>query len=161
MSVQGEQHLDRDTVAKYLKNTYPYSFVDEADVIPGKSANGKRYFPPDEWFFAHHFPGHPLVPGVFILEVIMQTAALAIYADGAVGCDYIFARRFKDVIFTNEVRPGECLIADTMIDRFRHGFVEASGVAVVIRDGVRVSISTSRFEMVIPGVISGLRPTRR
>ena len=55
----------------------PFLFVDEIDeVVPGVSARGRWHLTGDEPFFAGHFPGHPVMPGVLILEALAQTAAL-------------------------------------------------------------------------------------
>ena len=46
-------------------------------LVPGESAECAKTFPPAEPFFAGHFPGDPLVPGVLLTEALAQTAGLA------------------------------------------------------------------------------------
>ena len=59
-------HIDHTNLNKYLKDTAPYIFVDTADIIPGKSGKGKKFFANNEWFFKCHFENNPLVPAVFL-----------------------------------------------------------------------------------------------
>lgn len=73
---------------------------------PGRAAfRGERCFPADEPFFAGHFPGLPVVPGVFLLESLAECARRAL-AEEAPG------RRFTltgvtGVRFRRRVEPGD------------------------------------------------------
>lgn len=67
-----------DPIALGLPHRAPFIFVDEVRaVVPGESAECRQTFPPGEPFFAGHFPGDPLVPGVILTEALAQTAGLA------------------------------------------------------------------------------------
>ena len=48
---------------------------------PGQSAKARWTVPADAPFFAGHFPGHPVTPGVLIVESLAQTGALAVLSD--------------------------------------------------------------------------------
>ena len=62
-----------DPVALGLPHRAPFVFVDEVRVlVPGESAECAKTFPPAEPFFAGHFPGDPLVPGVLLTEALAQ-----------------------------------------------------------------------------------------
>ena len=67
-----------DPVALGLPHRAPFIFVDEVVARePGESATCRKTFPPGEPFFAGHFPGDPLVPGVILTEALAQTAGIA------------------------------------------------------------------------------------
>lgn len=100
-------YIDHTNINKYLKNTAPYVFVDKAEIIPGKSGRGIKLFTNNEWFFKCHFEDEPIVPGVFQLECIMQTAALAIHSLPEMKDRKIVVKKFIDVDVLNGVFPGD------------------------------------------------------
>lgn len=67
-----------DPIAYGLPHRAPFVFVDEVrEVIPGSAAKCAKVFSETEPFFAGHFPGDPLVPGVILSEALAQTAGIA------------------------------------------------------------------------------------
>jgi 3-hydroxyacyl-[acyl-carrier-protein] dehydratase len=48
------------------------------DVQPGKTARSRRTSRPGDWYFDGHFPGRPVIPAVVLIELLAQTAGLAI-----------------------------------------------------------------------------------
>ncbi len=61
-----------------LPHREPFIFVDRVCAhTPGESAEAVKTFTPETPFFAGHFPGDPLVPGVILAEALAQTAGLA------------------------------------------------------------------------------------
>ena len=52
-----------------------FSFLDAIEIVePGKRARGKKWLDPASAFFADHFPGNPLMPGVLLIECAAQAA---------------------------------------------------------------------------------------
>lgn len=151
--------IDHTNLSNYLKNKAPYVFVDTAEVIPGKSAIGVKNFTNNEWFFACHFPDNPIVPGVFTLEAIMQTAALAVYTDDSLSIDYIFAKKFREVDLISGVYPGEQILTETFIDEIKRGIVKAHGCAHVERNNRKVLVCKANFEMIIPQIVRSISPS--
>lgn len=67
-----------DPIALGLPHREPFVFVDRVvSRVPGESAECVKTFPAETPFFAGHFPGAPLVPGVILAEALAQTAGLA------------------------------------------------------------------------------------
>lgn len=67
-----------DPVALGLPHREPFVFVDRVlGIVAGESAECGKTFAAETPFFAGHFPGAPLVPGVILAEALAQTAGLA------------------------------------------------------------------------------------
>ena len=67
-----------DPIAMGLPHREPFIFVDEVVAcVPGESAEAHKTFAASTPFFAGHFPGRPIVPGVILAEALAQTAGIA------------------------------------------------------------------------------------
>lgn len=67
-----------DPIALGLPHREPFVFVERViSLQPGESAEAVKTFAPETPFFAGHFPGQPVVPGVILAEALAQTAGLA------------------------------------------------------------------------------------
>ena len=68
----------QDPIALGLPHREPFIFVDEVlALVPGESAEGRKTFPIHTAFFAGHFPGQPIVPGVILAEALAQISGIA------------------------------------------------------------------------------------
>lgn len=95
-----------DPIALGLPHREPFIFVDRVlERAPGESALAEKVFPSGTPFFAGHFPGAPLVPGVILAEAIAQTAGLAA---GQAGKSFRLAA-LKAMKFPSSAGPGEVI----------------------------------------------------
>jgi 3-hydroxyacyl-[acyl-carrier-protein] dehydratase len=95
-----------DPIALGLPHREPFIFVDRVLAhVPGESAECAKIFPADTPFFAGHFPGDPIVPGVILAEALAQTAGLAAGQPGR-GFRLTALRTMK---FPSAARPGETI----------------------------------------------------
>jgi 3-hydroxyacyl-[acyl-carrier-protein] dehydratase len=61
-----------------LPHAPPMRLVEEVvDLIPGVSATCRRVARAGDWFFQGHFPGHPVIPAIILVELLAQTGGLA------------------------------------------------------------------------------------
>ena len=69
--------FDINQIQKILPHRYPFLMIDRViDVDPGKTLTAIKNVSVNEPFFGGHFPGHPVFPGVFMLECIAQASAI-------------------------------------------------------------------------------------
>jgi len=94
--------IESDPIKYGLPHRAPFIFVDEVrEITPGQSVLCVKRFPPSEPFFAGHFPGDPLVPGVILTEALAQAAGIAC---GEAGKSYRLSA-IKLMKFLRPVRP--------------------------------------------------------
>jgi 3-hydroxyacyl-[acyl-carrier-protein] dehydratase len=76
--------LTHEQVLALLPHRPPFLLVDEVvDGEPGVRCVAVRTLRDDDWWFAGHFPGNPVMPGVLIVEALAQTATIAAASAGA------------------------------------------------------------------------------
>jgi len=72
--------LDVNDIMKLLPHRFPFLLVDRiVEIEPGKKIVGLKNVTINEPFFPGHFPGHPVMPGVLIIEAMAQVAAIFVY----------------------------------------------------------------------------------
>jgi 3-hydroxyacyl-[acyl-carrier-protein] dehydratase len=108
------ERLTPAQVLDLLPQQRPFRFVDEIVEVDEQRITGRYTFRPDEWFYAGHFPGRPITPGVILLESMCQVGvvALGIYlfalehgVEEARGWTSLFSE--ADTEFLRSVLPGE------------------------------------------------------
>ena len=76
--------LTHDQVLELLPHRPPFLLVDEVEELEaGVRCVATRTLRADDFWFAGHFPGNPVMPGVLIVEALAQTATLAAASAGA------------------------------------------------------------------------------
>ncbi|MCX5591705.1 3-hydroxyacyl-ACP dehydratase FabZ [Alcaligenes endophyticus] len=74
--------LDIRQIMDRLPHRYPMLLVDRVlEMVPGKSIVALKNVSMNEPFFTGHFPHHPVMPGVLIIEAMAQAAAIFSFAD--------------------------------------------------------------------------------
>ncbi|MCK4824776.1 bifunctional UDP-3-O-[3-hydroxymyristoyl] N-acetylglucosamine deacetylase/3-hydroxyacyl-ACP dehydratase [bacterium] len=113
--------LDIKAIEKILPHRYPFLMVDKIlDLIPGKRVVGVKNVSYNEPFFRGHFPGHPIMPGVLIVESMAQTGAILLLneiKDPESKVAYFMA--IDKVRFRKPVMPGDQLQIECELLRYR------------------------------------------
>jgi 3-hydroxyacyl-[acyl-carrier-protein] dehydratase len=103
--------LDIRAIEAVLPHRYPFLFVDHVDVLDDDRIVARKMVSRNEPHFEGHFPGHPVMPGVLIVEAMAQTGA--IYAARRSGFDpekqVIYFMAIDKVKFRKPVVPGDVL----------------------------------------------------
>ncbi len=102
--------LQKEEIKKYIPHREPFLLIDETRVIENdKYLLGIRKFTGEEDFFKGHFPTHPVVPGVLILEIMAQAAAAAIMQNPILKGKVGFLISVASAKCSNQVTPGDVL----------------------------------------------------
>jgi 3-hydroxyacyl-[acyl-carrier-protein] dehydratase len=141
MSEAQDTSMDIHEILNHLPHRYPFVLVDRVlSYEVGKEITAIKNVTINEPFFPGHFPYHPVMPGVLIIEAMAQAAAIVSFktmnskpSDDSV---YYFAGIDK-ARFKKPVSPGDQLVLNVKIDRILRGIWKYSGVATV--DGAVVA----------------------
>jgi 3-hydroxyacyl-[acyl-carrier-protein] dehydratase len=127
--------MDIHEILKHLPHRYPFVLIDKVvDLEVGKEITAIKNVTINEPFFPGHFPYHPVMPGVLIVEAMAQAAAVLSFKtmdtlpnENSV---YYFAGMDK-ARFKKPVSPGDQLVLNVKIERILRGIWKYKGVATV------------------------------
>jgi 3-hydroxyacyl-[acyl-carrier-protein] dehydratase len=129
------QQMDIHAILEILPHRYPFLLVDRVlSVDPGKSIVALKNVTINEPFFPGHYPHHPVMPGVLIIEAMAQVAALLSFQTMPSKPDeksvYYFAG-IDGARFKRPVTPGDQLIIKVELTRSMRGVFKFQAVAEV------------------------------
>lgn len=112
-------------VTEVLPHRPPFLFVDRIIELTETKVIGVRTFRSDEPFFAGHFPDHPVVPGVLLLEGLAQT--MAYYALYHRKSPRVFLVGIDKARFRSIVEPGKEVTYEVTVGEERFGTLNGRG----------------------------------
>jgi len=135
--------VDVTRIMHAIPHRYPFLMIDRVvELVPNVSAIGVKNVSVNESFFQGHFPNHPVMPGVLIIESMAQTAAVLVVetlgpeSAGKV----VYFMSIENAKFRRPVVPGDQVRIHVTKDRNRGNVWKFSAVARV--DGVSVAEAT-------------------
>ncbi len=127
--------MDIHEILRHLPHRFPMLLVDRVlECEPGKRILAVKNVSINEPFFCGHFPHHPVMPGVLIIEALAQAAAILSFRTLGTRPDeksvYYFAG-IDEARFKRPVEPGDQLVLDVTLDRLLRGVWKFSAQARV------------------------------
>ena len=125
--------LDINEIQKILPHRYPFLLIDRVlEIEPGVSASGIKQVTMNEWFFQGHFPGHPIMPGVLIVEAMAQTGGMLLLGSlPDPEAKVVYFTTLDNVKFRRPVKPGDQLRFELELTQVRGPVCRMRGVARV------------------------------
>ncbi len=129
----GDYLLDIDAIMKIMPHRYPFLLVDRIlDLEPNKKVTALKNVSINEPYFAGHFPGHPIMPGVLIIEAMAQAGGiLLLNTVPDPENKLVYFMGIDGVRFRKPVKPGDQLRFEVEMVQFRRGTCKMKGQAFV------------------------------
>ena len=134
----------RDEIESILPHREPFLLLDEVvEFEAGKRVVARRTVREDEWYFAGHFPGRPVMPGVLIVEAMAQAGAVAVLSEDENRGKLALFAGIDGVRFKRVVEPGDELELTCELERVRGPIGRGKATATV--DGELAARGTLTF----------------
>lgn len=114
-----------------LPHRAPFLFVDEVETGEHGLITARHLFKPEEPFFAGHFPGYPVVPGVLLLETLAQAGGVGFKLVDPQAKGIFFFATANNVKFRRQVRPGDTFEMEIHTLRSSHSLLKQKGKGFV------------------------------
>ena len=140
--------LDINVIQKILPHRYPFLLVDRILEISGNKIIGIKNVTINEPFFQGHFPGHPIMPGVLILEAMAQVGGVGglNHKDNIGKLAYFLS--INNAKFRKPVFPGDTLRIEVDLLKTKLSVMKTHAVAKV--DGEVVTEADMMFAFITP-----------
>ncbi len=125
--------LDIERILEVMPHRYPFLLVDRIlEFEAGRRLVGLKNVTINEPFFRGHFPGHPIMPGVLIVEAMAQAGGLLLMNElGRPEEKVVYFMSLDDVKFRRPVRPGDQLLLEVELLQLRGAICRMRGRALV------------------------------
>ncbi|TXH00566.1 MAG: 3-hydroxyacyl-ACP dehydratase FabZ [Rhodocyclaceae bacterium] len=127
--------MDIKEILEYLPHRYPFLLVDRVlEVVPGQSIHAYKNITINEPFFVGHFPHHPVMPGVLIMEALAQAAGILSFKSEdkkPTETDVFYFAGIDEARFKRPVMPGDQLHLHVQLERQMRGVWKFYGEAKV------------------------------
>lgn len=141
--------LTIEQIMEIIPHRPPFLLVDRiVELEAGVRAVGLKQVTINEPFFAGHFPGQPIMPGVLHIEALAQVGAVALLSRPEHRGKLALFAGMEGVRFRKIVTPGDTLRLEVTLDKMRRSIGKGRGVATV--DGAVATEGEFTFAVVEP-----------
>jgi 3-hydroxyacyl-[acyl-carrier-protein] dehydratase len=126
--------MNIDEIRRYLPHRYPFLLVDRVLEIQDGRILAIKNVTVNEPFFPGHFPHHPVMPGVLIIEAMAQVAALlSCKTEDVIPTEdsVVLFAGIDNARFKRQVVPGDQLLFDVRLAQSKRGIYKYKGIARV------------------------------
>jgi len=123
--------MDIGAVMKVLPHRPPFLMVDRVIKAAGDQIVAAKNGTINEYYFQGHFPAHPVMPGVLQLEAIAQVAGILMFKRIEKAGQIAYFMSAENVKWRKPVRPGDVLVIEVEMTKFRGKICKARGVCKV------------------------------
>ena len=138
--------MDIEEIRKVLPHRYPFLLVDKIIERKENRIVGVKNVTGNEHFFQGHFPEHPVMPGVLIIEAMAQTAGALVLSQPGHKGEMAYFMGIDKAKFRKPVVPGDQLILEIDVLRMKTRICQVKGIAKV--DGAVVAEAELLFSIV-------------
>ena len=124
--------LDITQIKEIIPHRYPFLLIDRIiELEPGQKAVALKCVSGNEEFFSGHFPQHPVMPGVLIVEALAQVGAVVMLSKEENKDKIAFFAGIDGFRFKREVVPGDQLRLEVEITKLKGPIGKGNAVASV------------------------------
>ena len=123
--------LDINAIQKILPHRYPFLLVDRIIEVAENRVVGIKNVTINEPFFQGHFPGHPIMPGVLIMEAMAQVGGVGALTMKTNLGKLAYFLTIDNAKFRKPVLPGDVLRIEVDLLKIKLGIMKIHGVAKV------------------------------
>ena len=122
-----------EDIMKVLPHRYPFLLVDRVlEFEERKRIVGIKNVTINEPFFQGHFPGHPIMPGVLIVEAMAQVGGMLLLGTlEEPDTKVVYFMSIDNIKFRKPVRPGDQIVFEVEMVQVRGKIAKTRGVARV------------------------------